>query len=214
MTQARSGRHSPPSREAGSAEGDSRTVTRLLLAWGDGDRGALDALTPLVYSELRRLAQSHFRGERSDHTLEGTVLVHETYLKLVDQNRVKWKNRAHFFAIAARMMRRILVDHARAHNAAKRGSGQRIAIDDAHAISEPRDADLIALDAALARLAEFDPRQTRIVELRFFGGLTLDETAEVMSLSRATIKREWSVAKAWLYGQLAESPNTEPTSAR
>ena len=177
-------------------------ITRLLLDWSDGDRDALDELTPIVYRELRRLAQSTFRGERHDHTLQATALVHETYLRLIDQRRVQWKSRAHFFAIAARLMRRILVDHARSHQASKRGGGHRLELSEAQALSRERDVDLIALDQALERLARFDPRQSRLVELRFFGGLTIEETAVVIDLSPATVKREWDTAKAWLYGQL------------
>jgi len=187
---------------AGSASADPQTVTRLLLAWGEGDAAALDELTPLVYGELRRLAQSTFRSERSDHTLQGTDLVHETYLRLVEQNRVRWRNRTQFFAIAARLMRRILVDHARGRQAAKRGGGRPPALDLAPHISAPLDVDILALDQALDRLAAFDLRQSRIVELRFFSGLTVDETAEVLTLSKATVKREWTVAKAWLHGQI------------
>ncbi|MEM7349728.1 MAG: sigma-70 family RNA polymerase sigma factor [Acidobacteriota bacterium] len=186
-----------------SLEARSQEITRLLVDWSQGDRQALAQLTPLIYDELRYLAKSSFRGERQDHTLQATALVHETYMRLIDQKQVHWKNRAHFFAIAARMMRRILVDHARSHLASKRGSGHRLELDEGHAFSEERDVDLIALDQTLERLAEFDPRQSRLVELRFFGGLTIDETAEVLDISPATVKREWDVAKAWLFGQLA-----------
>jgi len=184
-------------------ETSAQEITRLLLAWNAGEPGALDELTPLVYEELRRMAQSALGVERRDHTLQSTALVHETYLRLIDQKQVRWQNRAHFFALAARLMRRILVDHARSHGASKRGGGHRLALEEAHARSEPRDVDLIALDHALQRLAELDPRQSRLVELRFFGGLTIAETAEVMGISPATVKREWEMAKAWLYGQLA-----------
>lgn len=178
-------------------------ITQLLLDWSYGDRGALENLTPLVYEELRNLAKSSFRGERHDHTLQATALVHETYLKLIDQKQVHWKNRAHFFAIAARLMRRILVDHARSRRASKRGGGQRLELGEADVFSDAREVDLIALDHTLEKLAEFDPRQSRLVELRFFGGLTIDETAEALKISPATVKREWDVAKAWLCSQLA-----------
>jgi len=192
-----------------SAEGPStQAITQLLVDWSHGDREALEELTPIVYNELRRLAQSTFRSERSDHTLQATALVHETYLRLIDQRQVQWQSRAHFFAIAARMMRRILVDHARSHQASKRGGGHRLELTEAQAWSDERDVDLVALDQALDRLARFDPRQSRLVELRFFGGLTISETAEAIAVSPATVKREWDMAKAWLYGQLA---NPSPT---
>ncbi len=182
----------------------SSKITRLLLDWSAGDSGALDELTPLVYEELRSMALSSLRSERHDHTLQCTALVHETYLRLIDQKQVQWRNRAHFFAIAARLMRRILVDYARSHRAVKRGGGHRLALAEDHAFSEARDVDLIALDQALQRLTEFDPRQSQLVELRFFGGLTIADTAEALGISPATVKREWDLAKAWLYGQLAE----------
>ncbi|MEM9595661.1 MAG: sigma-70 family RNA polymerase sigma factor [Acidobacteriota bacterium] len=182
-------------------------ITRLLLAWSDGDGGALEHLTPLIYGELRSIAQNAFRGERRDHTLQSTALVHETFLRLVDQRRVQWRNRAHFFAIAARLMRRLLVDHARSHRASKRGGGQLLTLAEDPAVAPAADVDLIALDDALRRLSELDPRQARLVELRFFGGLTVPESAEVLGLSPATVKREWSMAKAWLFGRLATAPN-------
>ncbi len=177
-------------------------ITRLLLAWSGGDEGALEQLTPLVYRELRYLAKSSFRGERPDHTLQSTALVHETYLRLIDQHHVRWQNRAQFFAIAARQMRRILVDHARAHRASKRGGGHRLALDEVDVLGGEQSVDLIALDQALERLAEFDPRQSRVVELRFFGDLSVKETAEVLGISPASVKREWSLARAWLFRQL------------
>jgi len=181
----------------------AKGVTQLLLQWNGGDEAALDQLLPLVYDELRLLAEHYFRAERGSHTLQSTVLVHETYFKLIDQSRVQWQNRAHFFGVASRLMRRILVDHARSHRAAKRGYGHRLTLVDALATSAPRGVDLIALDDALAELAKLDPRQSRVVELRFFGGLTIRETAEVLSISVATVKREWGMAKAWLFGRLA-----------
>ena len=183
---------------------ESESVTASLLALSAGDRSGAERILPLVYDELRRLAANYLRRERRpDHTLQPTALVHEAYLRLVDQSRVDWKNRAHFCALASEMMRRILVDHARRHYAQKRGGAEtRIALDDA--VSFPGDAgvDVVAVDEALFDLARLDPQQSRIVELRFFGGLTLDETAEVMGVSRSTVQREWNMAKAWLYGQL------------
>lgn len=182
---------------------ENHTVTRLLLAWGKGDAAALEELTPHVYRELRRVAQKSFRGERVDHTLQGTDLVHETYLRLVDQSQIQWQNRAQFFAIAARLMRRILVDHARSRNAVKRGGGHRFSLEDVHLVEQPRDVDLLALDGALEELAVFDPRQAKLVELRYFAGLRIEETALALDISPATVKREWKLAKAWLFGRLA-----------
>lgn len=181
----------------------SSDVTRLLVNWSNGDQHALEDLMPLVYGELRRLAGSYLRRERADHTLQSTALVHEAFLRLVNQREVQWKSRAHFYAIAAQMIRRILVDHARAQQAEKRGSGAiKLELDDAMAIAPEQGLDLLGLDAALERLAKMDERQGRIVELRFFAGLSIEETAEVMELSPATIKREWSLARAWLYREL------------
>jgi RNA polymerase sigma factor (TIGR02999 family) len=178
-------------------------VTRLLLNWGAGDRQALDELTPLVYEELRRLASRYLRRERADHTLQSTALVHEAYMRMVDQRNVKWQNRAQFFGLAAEMIRRILVDHARAHRAEKRGGeAVKLALDEALDAAAGRDMELVRLDEALKKLAELDPQQSRIVELRYFGGLTIDETAESLGVSPATVKRDWVVAKAWLRRQL------------
>jgi RNA polymerase sigma factor (TIGR02999 family) len=177
----------------------SPDVTQILHAVSGGDKDAPARLLPLVYAELRRLAGHYLRQERPDHTLQPTALVHEAYLKLIDQSRVDWQNRAHFIGIAAQSMRRILVDHARSHRASKRGGfQQKLALDDAVDYSQPRDIDLVALDDALNLLAEFDQRQSRIVELRFFGGLTIEETAEALGVSPATVKVDWSMAKAWL----------------
>lgn len=179
-------------------------ITVLLAASSVGDRGAMDQLMPLVYDELRRLAQSYLRKERPGHTLQGTALVHEAYLRLIDQKQVKWQNRAHFFAMASQMIRRILVDHARGHRAAKRGDGaHKLSLDEAMGISGKTDLDLLALDDALNDLARLDPAQSRIVELRFFGGLSIEETAEVAGLSTATVNREWSAARAWLFRQMS-----------
>jgi RNA polymerase sigma factor (TIGR02999 family) len=178
-------------------------VTRLLQQWSNGQEQALDRLLPHIHDELRKLAAGYLRRERPDHTLQPTALVNEAFLKLIDQRAVKWQNRAHFFGIAAQAMRRILVDHARAHAADKRGGGVRkVPFDDASVSSLPMDVDLIALDEALTRLAAIDPQQSRVVELRFFGGLTMEETAEVMRISPATIGREWRMAKAWLSAEL------------
>lgn len=179
-------------------------VTRLLVRLTDGDRGVLDELLPLIYGELRRLAAGYLRRERVGHTLQPTALVHEAYLRLVDQTQVRWQNRAHFLGVAAQMMRRILVDHARAREAGKRGGEfQKLSLDEnVDASGGGRDLDLVALDDALERLAELDPQKSKIVELRFFGGLSVEETAEVLGVSAPTVKRQWRMAKAWLYGQL------------
>jgi RNA polymerase sigma factor (TIGR02999 family) len=174
-------------------------VTGLLVRWRTGDREALDALTPLVYDELRRLAKSYLRRERPDHTLDGTALVHEAYMRLVDQRNVEWRNRNHFFALAAELIRRILVDHARARIAAKRGGANvKLSLDEALAPADEKDLNILALDDALAALGKADPQQSRIVELRYFAGLTIEETADVMEISPATVKRDWTTAKAFL----------------
>ncbi len=180
-------------------------VTQLLVEWSNGDKAALDKLMPLVHAELRRLAHRYMSRERPGHTLQTTALVNEAYVRLVNRKDVHWQNRAHFFAIAAELMRTILVDHARSHAYAKRGGGaQKIELDEAMIVSQERAAEVVALDDVLKELAKIDPQQSRIVELRFFGGLTIEETAEVFGLSPATIKREWSTAKAWLYHELAK----------
>lgn len=185
-------------------EGAPQEVTRLLVNWSNGDAQALDQLTPLVYAELRRLAGRYLRRERPDHTLQSTALVHEAYMRLIDQRSVHWQNRAHFFGVAAQLIRRILVDHARAHHAAKRGAhAPKLSLDEALAVPGGRDLDLLSLDDALEGLAKLDPQQSRIVELRFFAGLSIEETAEVVGVSPATVKREWSSAKAWLYRELS-----------
>ena len=179
-------------------------VTQLLINWSNGNREAIDKLLPLVYKELRQVADRYLRRERSDHTLQATALVHEAYLKLIDQRNVRWQNRAHFFGVAAQAMRRILVDHARSHQTAKRGSGSlKVSLDEGIDLSDERAADLIALDDALTRLAEIDPQKSRIVELRFFGGLSIEETAEVLGIGTATVIRQWRMAKAWLYGEVS-----------
>jgi RNA polymerase sigma factor (TIGR02999 family) len=178
-------------------------ITSLLAEWSNGDRQALERLTPLVYDELRRLARHYLRRERPGHTLQSTALVHEAYMKLVGQRDVRWQNRAHFFGIAAQMIRRILVDYARGRNAGKRGAGKEcITLNEAAALGGGPNLDLIDLDDALEELARIDARQSRLVELRFFAGLTLEETAEVLQMSVATAKRDWVSAKAWLSREL------------
>jgi len=180
-------------------------VTRLLVAWSKGDRDALEELIPVVYGELRRIAGRYLRHERPDHTLQPTVLVHEAYLKLVDQDRARWQNRAQFFGVAAQLMRRILVDHARMHAAAKRGGGMTpITLVDVAGASPSGGIDVIAVDEALTRLTSLYPEQGRLVELRYFGGLTIEETGEAMGISPATVKRQWTVARAWLLRHLKD----------
>ena len=180
-------------------------VTQLLLKWSQGDQGAIDELLPMVYRELHKIAHRYLNKERGEHTLQTTALVHEAYIKLIDQTRVQWQNRAHFFGIAAQAMRRILVDNARQRLAGKRGSGaEKISIEDNQIdISDEKASNLIELDFALKKLAELDPNKSRLVELRYFGGLSLEETAEVMGVSRPTVIRQWRLAKAWLYKEIA-----------
>lgn len=179
-------------------------ITQLLIDWGHGDQAALEKLMPLVYSELRRLATNYLRRERAGHTLQPTALVNEAYLKLVGQKNAKWQNRAQFFAISAQLMRRILVDHARRNQALKRGGSdqQRLSITTAEALAQDPAIDLLALNEALDELARMDPQQSRIVELKFFGGLSIEETAEVLGIGHATVEREWKSARAWLRRQL------------
>ena len=179
-------------------------VTQLLVDWSKGDQAALERLMPLVYSELRRLATNYLRKERQGHTLQPTALVNEAYLKLVDQRNAKWQNRAQFFGISAQLMRRILVDHARQHQAAKRGGAdqQRLSITSAEGLMKQSEVDLLALNEALDELTKMDPQQGRIVELKFFGGLSIEETAEVLGIGHATVERDWKMARAWLRRQL------------
>ena len=178
-------------------------VTQLLSKAQGGDENALNELLPLVYNELRRVAANQLKSERGDHTLQATALVHEAYLRLLEQKEVDWRNRAHFFSIASEMMRRILVNYAIQRNAQKRGDGAtKIALDEAVSFANQRDFDLVSLDDALKNLAKFDEKQAKIVELRFFGGLTIEETAEVLEISDSTVKREWRMAKAWLKTQI------------
>ena len=182
----------------------SENVTQLLVDWSRGNKEALDRLVPIVYQELRRQAARYLKRERAGHTLQTTALIHEAYLRLVDQKNVHWQNRAHFFGIAAQLMRRILVDHARARNRAKRGGSYiRVSLNEESAVASAKDLDIVALDQALNRLAEIDPQQSRVVELRYFSGLNVDETAEVLGISPATVKREWRMAKAWLHREIS-----------
>ena len=182
---------------------DAPSATALLLAWGNGDPGALDQLMPLVYDEMRRLARLHLRRERAGHTLQATALVNEAYLRLIEVNQVRWQNRAHFFAMASRVMRRILVDAARARRYQKRGGGaERVSLDEALLVSDEPAQDLVALDDALNALSAVDLRKSRVVEMRFFGGLSVDETAAVLKVSPDTVMRDWRLAKAWLLREL------------
>ena len=183
-------------------------VTDLLVHWSEGDQEALNKLIPLVYDELHKLASRYLRRERRDHTLQTTAVVHEAYLKLVNQRDANFENRLHFFAVAAQIMRRILVDYARRHHASKRGGDlYKLSLDEALVTSEEKGADLLALDEALDRLAAIDPRQSRVVELRVFAGLTLEETAQALNISPSTVRREWSMAKAWLHRQIKKRPS-------
>lgn len=192
-------------------EAQSHQLTRLLIDWSNGDRAALDKLIPVVEDELRRLAHRYMNHERVGHTLQTTALVNEAYVRLVNRKNVQWQNRAHFFGIAAHLMRTILVDHARSHACAKRGGGaDKLELDAAMVVTQQKAAEVIALDEALQQLAMIDPQQSRIVELRFFGGLTVEEAAEVLHISPATVKREWSTAKAWLYRELSSTDFTDP----
>jgi RNA polymerase sigma factor (TIGR02999 family) len=186
-------------RPGDAAHGD---ITALLKAWSDGNQAALEKLTPIVYKELHRLAGRYMKGERPGHSLQTTALVNEAYMRLVDYKRMKWQNRAHFFAVSAQLIRRILVEHARRRNL-KRGAGFRhISLDDVAVTGSARSADLVALDDAMTALARMDPRKERVVEMRFFGGLSVEETAEVLKVSTVTVMRDWSTAKAWLYREL------------
>lgn len=179
-------------------------VTELLRRWSGGDVAARESLVPLVYDELRRLARYYLASQRSDHTLQSTAIVHEAYLRLAGRDDVHWENRSHFFAVAAQLMRRILVDHARKRNAAKRGGAHlTLLVDETVEPSSQRELDLVALDDALKALAELDERQSRIVELRFFGGLSIDDTSRILDISPATVKREWSTARAWLHEEIS-----------
>ncbi len=181
-----------------------KEITQLLIAWNRGDQRARDELMPLIYGELRRLARGHLRRERPNHTLQPTALVNEAFLRLIDQSQVNWQNRAHFFGAAARLMRRILINHAEARRAAKRGGeAERVSLNEVDHLGVEQEMDLIALNEALKNLERVDPQQSQIVELRYFSGLTIEEVAEVMGISPATVKREWSTARAWLRRELS-----------
>ena len=188
----------------------SHEITQLLVAWSDGDQAALEQLTPLVYRELHRLAKGYLHQERPGHLLQTTALVNEAYLRLIDWKPAHWQNRAHFFGVAAQLMRRILVDFARARDQDKRGGAAcQVSLDEAAAVSVERVAEFIALDEALDQLAAIDPRRSRMVELRFFGGLSEEETAEVLKVSPRTVRREWSLARAWLHRELRQGEQDE-----
>ncbi|MFN2512348.1 MAG: sigma-70 family RNA polymerase sigma factor [Pyrinomonadaceae bacterium] len=181
-----------------------KEITELLVAWGDGDQAALDELTPLVHEELHRLAHHYMGGERTGHTLQTTALVNEAYIRLIDWKNVRWQSRAHFFGVSAQLMRRILVDFARSKGYRKRGGGAPgVSLDEAAFVSDEKGDDLVALDEALWSLAKLDERQSKVVELRFFGGLSVEETAEVLKVSSGTVRRDWSLARAWLHRELA-----------
>ena len=187
-------------------ESGTENITQLLIDLTNGNRTAVDDLLPLIYGELRSLAANYLRRERPEHTLQPTALVNEAYLRLVDQRSVRWQNRAHFFGVAAQMMRRILVDHAKGHQRAKRGGGARkVSLEEAIGVSDERADGLVALDEALTLLAEFDERKSRVVEMRYFGGLSVEETAEVLQVSVNTVLRDWKLAKAWLYHQIKKN---------
>lgn len=203
--------HAPPraARWVHLERGSSNQVTELLVRWRGGDRAALDALLPLVYTELRRIARHYLVQERTDHTLQSTALVHEAYVRLAKQQLPEWKNRAHFFAVAAQLMRQILVDHARTHGASKRGGAAYVlALEEAEEEAQRLDLDIVALDDALKTLAELDSQQSRVVELKFFGGLSIEETAEVLGVSSSTVKRDWVTARAWLHRELERGATT------
>jgi len=185
-------------------------VSALLRAWSDGDARALDRLTPIVHDELRRLARRYMRRERPNHSLQTSALVNEAYMRLVDYERMQWQNRAHFFAVSAQLMRRILVDHARRRNLKRGGRLPHVSLENAAAVGSEPQADLVALDDALNALARFDPRKARVVEMRFFGGLSVEESAAVLEVSPATVMRDWTSARAWLYRELTGGTSDGP----
>jgi RNA polymerase sigma-70 factor (ECF subfamily) len=185
-------------------------VSSLLRAWGDGDQGALEKLTPIVYEELRRLARRHMNGERPGHSLQTTALANEAYMRLVDYKRMQWQNRAHFFAVSSQLMRRILVDHARRHNLKRGGGVQHVSLEQAVGLGADEDTNLVALDDAMNALARIDPRKVQVVEMRFFGGLSVEEIAEVLKVSTVTVKRDWRTARTWLYRELTGANTHAP----
>ncbi len=188
-------------------------VSTLLHAWSTGDPSALEKLTPIVYDELRRLARRYMRRERPGHSLQTTALVNEAYTRLVDYKRMQWQDRAHFFAVSAQLMRRILVEHARRHNLKRGGGVQHVALDEAAIMGHAEDTDLVALDDAMNALARIDPRKVQVVEMRFFGGLSVEETAEVLQISSITVKRDWRAARTWLYRELTGASNDGASNA-
>ncbi len=192
-----------------SGELRSLDISVLLRAWSDGDRTALDKLTPLVYDELHRLARRYMKLERPGHSLQATALVNEAYLRLTGYERMNWQDRAHFFAVSAQVMRRILVEHARRHNLKRGGDLRRVSLEQAIVVGPEQDTDLVALDNAMNELARLDPRKVQVVEMRFFGGLEIEEMADVLKLSPATVKREWKAAKTWLHHELSATPGAE-----
>jgi RNA polymerase sigma-70 factor, ECF subfamily len=193
--------------QSGDASGCG-DVSQLLRAWSEGDRSALDRLTPIVYQELRRIAGRYLRGERAGHSLQTTALVNEAYMRLVDYRRMQWQDRTHFFAVSAQLMRRILVEHARRHNLKRGGGVQHVSLEHAAVVGGGRAEDLVALDEAMDELARMDPRKAHVVELRFFGGLSVEETAEMLKVSSVTVMRDWSSAKAWLYREMTSGADS------
>jgi RNA polymerase sigma factor (TIGR02999 family) len=192
------------------AKGSSHEVTRLLLSWSGGDQAALEELADVVQPELRKVARRYMARERPGHTLQATALINEVYMRLIDRQNLRWQDRAHFFAVSAWLMRRTLVDHARSRQPLKRGGEAiRVSLDEAAVVSVDRTADLMAIDDALSSLATLDPRKSQVVEMRFFGGLSVEETAEVLKISPTTVKREWRLARAWLYSELGGGPPDE-----
>ena len=185
-------------------------ISTLLCAWSDGDRNALERLTPIVYDELHRLAGRYMRRERPGHSLQTTALVHEAYMRLVDYKRMQWQNRAHFFAVSSQLMRRILVDHARRHNLKRGGGVLHVSLEQAAVLVADEDTDLVALDDAMNALARIDPRKVQVVEMRFFGGLSVEEIAEVLKVSTVTVKRDWRTARTWLYRELTGGNTDAP----
>jgi RNA polymerase sigma factor (TIGR02999 family) len=188
---------------AQSSQAGTGDITKLLFAWSEGDQTALEKLTPIVYDELHRLARRYMKRERPGHSLQTTALVNEAYMRLVDYKRMRWQNRAHFFAVSAQLIRRILVEHARRHNLKRGGGIPHVSLDEAAVVGGSRSPDLVALDDAMKTLAQVDPRKEQVVEMRFFGGLSVEETAEVLKVSPATVRRDWSIAKLWLYRELS-----------